>query len=224
MTAAIKDAAYLSIVWCNNLSQRNGLFELSLEPSTKRLRLDEGDNLRQWVGPSVAQLSHQDKSQSNNHGSTTSSHRANSSQDNLQARIQMGVISQPFKEIGESAATSLALQQNLPNAHVSGTGLSQPTGQALFVNSVGKRGQANLDTGAYRYWLRSEPFRTVFEDPNANHEELMPDEEPDDDSTIEDVVENISEKSGVRGITSKFSDVVLAVVRQRQAEQTGKSF
>ncbi len=200
VTAVVKDAAYLSVVWCKDLSQRNGLFELS--PSTKRLRLDEGDNLRQC--PSVAQLSHQDKSQFNNHSSTTSSHRANSSQDNLQARIQMGVISQPFKEIGESAATSLALQQNLPSAHVSGTGLSQPTGQALFVNSMEERGQANLDTGAYRYWLRSEPFRTVFEDPNVNHEELMPDEEPDDDSTIE--------------------DVVLAVVRQRQAEKTGKSF
>ncbi len=196
VTATVTDAAYLSVVWCRDLSQRKGLFELS--PSTKRLQLDEGDNFRQC--PSVAQLSHQDKSQFNNHSSTTSSYRANSSQDNLQARIQMGDLSQPFKEIGESAATSLALQQNLPNAHVSGTGLSQPTGQALFVNSVGNQGQANLDTGAYRHGLRSEPFRTVFEDPNANHEELMPDEEPDDDSTM------------------------LAVVRQRQAEQTGKSF
>jgi len=46
----------------------------------------------------------------------------------------------------------------------------------------------------------------------------MPDEEPDDDSTIEDVVENISEETGVRGIMS------IAVVPQRQAEQTGKSF
>lgn len=148
VTAAVTDAAYLSVVWCKDLSQRNGLFELS--PSTKRLRLDEGDNLRQC--PSVAQLSHQDKLQFNNHGSTTLSHRANSSPDNLQARIQRG----------ESAATSLALQQNLPNAHVSGTSLSQPAGQALFVNSVGERGQANLDTSAYRYWLRSEPFRTIL--------------------------------------------------------------
>jgi hypothetical protein len=52
----------------------------------------------------------------------------------------------------------------------------------------------------------------------------MPDEKPDDDSTIEDVVENNFEKAGVREITFKFSDVVLAVVRQRQAKQTGKSF
>lgn len=46
----------------------------------------------------------------------------------------------------------------------------------------------------------------------------MPDEEPDDNSTIEDVVENISEETGVRGILS------IAGVPQRQAEQTGKSF
>jgi len=32
------------------------------------------------------------------------------------------------------------------------------------------------------------------------------------------------EKSGVRGIASQFSDVVLAIVPQRQAEKTGKSF
>jgi len=107
---------------------------------------------------------------------------------------------------------------------VSDTGLSQPTSQALFVNSVKEREQANLDTDAYRYWLRSESFRTVFKNLNANHEELMPDEKPDDDSTIEDVVENNFEKAGVREITFKFSDVVLAVVRQRQAKQTGKSF
>ena len=149
MTAAVKDAAYLSIVWCKHLSQRNALFEPSLEPNTKRRRLAEGDILHLWGGSSVAQLSqHQDKSQFDNHVSTTSSHRANSSRDNLQARTQMGVISQPFEEIGESAATSLALQQNRPNAHVSGTGLSQPTGQALFVNGVGERGQAYLGTGA----------------------------------------------------------------------------
>jgi hypothetical protein len=62
----------------------------------------------------------------------------------------MGVISQPPEEIGESAATSFALQQNRPDAHVSGTGMSQHTCQALFANGGGEQGQAILGTGACR--------------------------------------------------------------------------
>lgn len=79
MIVVVTNVAYLFVVWCKDLSQRNDLFELS--PSTKRLRLNESDNLRQC--PSIAQLSHQDKSQFNNHSLTTSSYRVNSNQDNL---------------------------------------------------------------------------------------------------------------------------------------------
>jgi len=59
VTAAVKGAAYLSTVWCNQLSERNNLFEPSLEPRNKRRQLDKGNNLRRCSSPSVAQLQYQ---------------------------------------------------------------------------------------------------------------------------------------------------------------------
>lgn len=52
----------------------------------------------------------------------------------------------------------------------------------------------------------------------------MLDKKLNDDSTIKNVVEINSKKVGVREITFKFSNVMLIVVRQRQAKQTNKFF
>ncbi len=161
MTAAVIGAAYLSTVWCNQVSERNGLFEPSLKSRNKRRRLDEDDKIRRCGGPSVAQLQHQHMSHFDNRVPTPY-HTANSNLDNLLAQTQMAVFVRPLEELGEGASTSLTLQRKRPNTHVSGIGPSQPMGQAMLMNGGGGQGQASLCTGAYRCWLRFEPFRTIL--------------------------------------------------------------